>query len=62
MKENHFELCGYSNEIINEIAKATECQIKITTFDLNNEGNGKKYSYANLMIDALKNASFDGLI
>ena len=62
MKENHFQLCGYSNEIINEIAKATECQVKITTFDLNKEGNGKKYSYANLMIEALKNASLDELI
>ena len=57
IKENHFELCGYSNEIINEIAKATDCRIQITKLDLNDEGKEGKYNYGNLMIEALKNVS-----
>ena len=56
-KENYYEFCGYSNEIIKAIASATKCQIEISGFKLNEKGN--KFDYSKQWIDLLINVSLN---
>lgn len=58
MKEGHYELCGYANEMITEIAKTTKCQIGFKPF-LN--VTGIEYSFSKIIIKSLMiNVSSNG--
>lgn len=55
---NFYEFCGYTNEIVNEITKSTNCQIEIFKFDLSDNQHGNKFQDIDAIMHSLTNVSF----
>ena len=49
--DNYFKFCGYTNEIVNEIAKTTKCNIKMNRHEIGES----KFQTSELMINSLIN-------
>ena len=49
--ENQYRICGYENEIIKEIVKATQCQVHVNRFIKEKQMTGAS------LINALANVS-----